>query len=72
MRARQCAIRARSLINSIAHEVLKCEVCVEFLVCLAAEVVGYRCVGIERHDDYYKMATNVVPKLVGWSRSRSD
>lgn len=30
----------------------------------AAEAVGYSCIGIERYEKYYKMALNVIPKLV--------
>jgi len=30
----------------------------------AAEAIGYRCIGVERHNDYYKMATKVVPQLI--------
>lgn len=29
----------------------------------AAEAIGYSCVGIERHKDYYDMAVKVVPRL---------
>lgn len=29
----------------------------------AAEAVGVRCVGVERHADYYEAATDVIPKL---------
>lgn len=29
----------------------------------AAEAIGYPCIGVERYDDYYTMATNVVPSL---------
>jgi site-specific DNA-methyltransferase (adenine-specific) len=30
----------------------------------AAEAVGYACVGIERYDDYFKLAKKAVPKLI--------
>ena len=30
----------------------------------AAEALGYRCIGVERYDDYYKLATEAVPKLI--------
>ena len=30
----------------------------------AAEAVGYECIGVERYDDYYTMATTAVPRLV--------
>ncbi|TXH55594.1 MAG: site-specific DNA-methyltransferase [Desulfurellales bacterium] len=30
----------------------------------AAEVVGYECIGIERHADYYNLAKKAVPKLI--------
>lgn len=29
----------------------------------AAEAIGYSCIGIERHEEYYNMARNVIPKL---------
>lgn len=29
----------------------------------AAEAIGYRCIGIERYDDYFEMAVNSVPLL---------
>lgn len=29
----------------------------------AAEAVGVRCIGVERHADYYEAATEVIPKL---------
>jgi site-specific DNA-methyltransferase (adenine-specific) len=29
----------------------------------AAESVGYSCIGVERYDDYYKMACSAIPKL---------
>jgi len=29
----------------------------------AAEAVGYSCIGIERYEEYYKMALNAIPKL---------
>jgi site-specific DNA-methyltransferase (adenine-specific) len=29
----------------------------------AAEAVSYRCVGVERHSDYYELATKAVPRL---------
>jgi site-specific DNA-methyltransferase (adenine-specific) len=30
----------------------------------AAEAVGVHCVGIERHDEYYRMARHAIPNLV--------
>ncbi|MGH7067203.1 MAG: DNA methyltransferase [Acetobacteraceae bacterium] len=30
----------------------------------AAEAVGYKCIGVERHDDYFSMAIRAVPRLV--------
>ncbi|WP_416192858.1 DNA methyltransferase [Nitrobacter sp. TKz-YC01] len=30
----------------------------------AAEVVGYQCIGIERHANYYSLAKKAVPKLI--------
>ncbi|BAJ83270.1 putative DNA methyltransferase (plasmid) [Acidiphilium multivorum AIU301] len=30
----------------------------------AAEAVGYKCVGVERYDDYFEMATKAVPRLI--------
>lgn len=30
----------------------------------AAEAVGYKCIGVERHIDYFKVATKVVPQLI--------
>ncbi|MDA8052298.1 MAG: DNA methyltransferase [Rhodospirillales bacterium] len=29
----------------------------------AAEAIGYQCVGVERHEDYYSMAVRAVPRL---------
>ncbi len=29
----------------------------------AAEAIGYRCIGVERHKDYYTMATKITPAL---------
>ncbi len=30
----------------------------------AAEAVGYSCIGVERYDDYFEMATKAVPRLI--------
>jgi len=30
----------------------------------AAEAIGYRCIGVERDGDYYKMARAAVPRLI--------
>lgn len=30
----------------------------------AAEAIGYGCIGVERHEDYFKIATKVVPQLI--------
>ena len=30
----------------------------------AAEAVGYRCIGVERYNDYFEMATLAVPRLI--------
>lgn len=30
----------------------------------AAEAVGYKCIGVERYDDYFEMATKAVPRLI--------
>ena len=30
----------------------------------AAESVGYQCIGVERHGDYYNLAKKAVPKLI--------
>jgi site-specific DNA-methyltransferase (adenine-specific) len=30
----------------------------------AAEFIGYRCIGVERHADYFKVATKAVPRLI--------
>jgi site-specific DNA-methyltransferase (adenine-specific) len=39
----------------------------------AAEFVGYPCIGVERHTDYFKVAIKAVPKLIAVnSRSHSS
>jgi site-specific DNA-methyltransferase (adenine-specific) len=39
----------------------------------AAEFVGYQCIGVERHGDYFKVAMKAVPKLIAVkSRSASS
>ena len=35
----------------------------------AAEFVGYKCIGVERYADYYKVATKAVPKLIAMRSS---
>lgn len=30
----------------------------------AAEAIGYRCIGVERYDDYFSLATKAAPQLV--------